>query len=60
MVRKRQTTPKTRRGKTKMTPAGVAELTGVIMKDIFLVCVGLFVGYKIYKKIKKKKKQKEV
>ena len=39
-----------------MTPAGVAELTGVIMKDIFLVCVGLFVGYKIYKKIKKKKK----
>jgi len=43
-----------------MTPAESGELIGVIMKDIFLVCVGALVGYKIYKKIKKKKKQKEV
>ena len=56
MVRKRQTTPKTRRGKTKMTPAESGELIGILMKDIFLVCVGSWVGYKIYKKIKKKKK----
>ena len=39
-----------------MTPFEAGQQTGLIIKNILLVCAGLFVGYKIFKKIKKKKK----
>lgn len=35
-----------------MTPFEAGSQVGVIFKDILLVCLGLFVAYKIYKKLK--------
>jgi len=41
-----------------MTPFEAGTQTGVILKDILLVCAGLFIAYKIYKKLKGATKKK--